>query len=203
MAAGMGRFGYLDIFLCGLLGLHPERVVAIELKYISIRNLYRALCKTDKECEDLVRGTKPPSTFRQQCRKKIREINRMTIAELRNVKYHFSSYDRKTDRWVNNRAPISTMLDKAQNQLEAYMNAIVNGAAFQTNDGSDPEGITAAETRVAVTKAPKGHADELFGIIVVGIGRRIIALVREPKKQNTKYRYAGVPGWQDIYEREP
>src|ERR1700761_5495284 len=37
--SGLGPYGYMDAFLCGLLSLHPKRAVAIELKYISLWSL--------------------------------------------------------------------------------------------------------------------------------------------------------------------
>ncbi|KAJ7162036.1 hypothetical protein C8R46DRAFT_342382 [Mycena filopes] len=199
--AGMGRFGYMDLLLCYWLHLHPNRVAAVELKTISLEDLYRAECRSEKETKKLVYHFKGgTNTFSDQCNKKIDEINKMTLDELRKVTYHFYSFNKTTNKSESNRVTIGDMLVDAEKQLEAYMNALVNGEAWVRDGGSKMEGITVkADKRVEVIRGAK--VDEVFGIVAFCVGTRIIALIQEPKKQNKLHTYKGVKGWHDIIRK--
>ncbi|KAJ7739052.1 hypothetical protein DFH07DRAFT_778846 [Mycena maculata] len=182
--AGQGRYGYLDIFMCGL---RPGRVVAIELKYISLCSLFRAAMTGTN-------GFVNAEFDRETSLLKIEEIAKLPIEKLRQVKYHY--YDRRAKMSVIR--PINELLKEAEIQLKSYMNAIAEGEA--TNDAK--KGITRAERRVQVAKTQSSKdADEVIGFIVCGIGRRIITIPVEPDVHNTKYRYREQPGWQKTWER--
>ncbi|KAJ7739023.1 hypothetical protein DFH07DRAFT_79199 [Mycena maculata] len=178
--AGQGRYGYLDIFMCGF-----RRVVAIELKYISLCSLFRAAMMETN-------GSIDTEFDRETSLLKIEEIAKLPIEKLGLLKYHY--YDRKAKTPVTRR--INELFKEGVIQLKSYMNAIADGEA--TNDAK--KGITRAERRVQVAKTAK-DADEIIGFVVCGIGRRIITIPVEPDVQNTKYQYRAQPGWQKSWER--
>ncbi|KAJ7739020.1 hypothetical protein DFH07DRAFT_983801 [Mycena maculata] len=184
--AGQGRYGYLDLFYI-LPHLHAKRVVAMELKCISLASLIRA-------AEAETNGSVDVEFNRKTCLRKIEEIAKLPIDKLRQVKYCY--YDRKAKTPVIR--PINELLKEAVIQTKSYVNAIADGEA--TNDTK--RGITKAERRVKVTEALSSKdADEVIGFVVCVIGRRIITIPVEPDVQNTKYRYSEWPNWQNHWER--
>ncbi|KAJ7354705.1 hypothetical protein DFH08DRAFT_50169 [Mycena albidolilacea] len=205
--AGHQRFGFLDIFLCQLRNVRPGRVVAIELKYFSLRGLFRAECNTEEECRDRVYGTGETSTFGTQCQTKVDELAALSEEEIRKKRYHFRQSQGPGMQSIDRTMTIGEIVDAGVEQLQSYMNAIVNGKAFDGADGSKLEGIhLKRETRINVEKAPKtpvNQADELIGYLVYGVGRRAFWVAVEPKPQNTNYRYKVRPYWQEKWKPTP
>ncbi|KAJ6498843.1 hypothetical protein C8R45DRAFT_980175 [Mycena sanguinolenta] len=193
--AGRGRFGFLDIFLCDFQDLRPGRVVATELKYFPLRGLFRAQCSSDKECHDKVYGTGDKSTFWDKCGEKLNQLDAMSEEEVQNLDFHFyaSQGDGKPARGCHYQ--IGTIVNEGRKQLKSYMHAIVNGTAFDRSDKSAPEGITRHETRVQATKVSRDKADDLIGLLMYAVGRRVFWAIVEPTEQNTKYRYTAKSGW--------
>ncbi|KAJ6507160.1 hypothetical protein C8R47DRAFT_1238853 [Mycena vitilis] len=190
LTAGLNRFGYLDIFLCAFRKLHPGVALAIELKYLNLHGIFRAECKSEKECHSMVYGSSElPSTFMKKCEEKQKKLDKMSLKELREVNYHFWSYPKAGGKAVSHTVKFGLILDAGENQLKKYLNAIVNGEAFKTYDGSGQEGLTAADGRVKVSRDPTDSPDKVIGYLIVGIGSRIIASAVKPDKQNTRYQY--------------
>ncbi|KAJ7141325.1 hypothetical protein C8R44DRAFT_244515 [Mycena epipterygia] len=186
-SAGQGAYGYIDIFLCGLSDLRPGRVVAIELKYISLHGLFRAMHDTDTGCHNAV-GKK----FREPCLLKIEELEKMSIAKLRQMHYHFYSKGGEP-----NTVTLGIHLDDAVAQLQSYMSAIVDGQARD----QIKKGISTYEKRIKVVTAGSTRVvDEVIGFVVCGIGRRIITITVEPRTQNTQYQFSAMPSWRTTWE---
>ncbi|KAJ7121281.1 hypothetical protein C8R43DRAFT_1136538 [Mycena crocata] len=194
--AGLGRYGYLDIFICALLRM--RRVVAIELKYFSVYGFFRAFYDSDEKTENAVSGTLDDySKFNKSCLKKLHDLGRMSLEELRTQDYAFYHKDQNKKVKVSIK-PFGTLLDNAATQLQSYLNAIVNGQA-QDNAQGARVGITKAERRIEIN--PRDEVDEVIGFVVCGIGRRIITIPVEPKTQNTRYQYKHKSGWQGHWEK--
>ncbi|KAJ6494931.1 hypothetical protein DFH09DRAFT_1449621 [Mycena vulgaris] len=212
--SGRGRFGYLDIFICAILRLRQRRAAAIELKYLSLRGFFRAEHNTDEECDAAVNGPPGASTRTWKCLKKIEALDQLSLDELRKVEYHYYSKGRKS-----NKVSVGAILDDAKDQLRSYMTAISKGEAYK-GDPEEPEGLL-DRRRVSVVVSSKTEADEVVGVVVCGIGRRIITMVVDPIPMVVKpkpipkvgyptpkpppepkyYRYMGIPGWQNYFER--
>ncbi|KAJ7451814.1 hypothetical protein B0H11DRAFT_310110 [Mycena galericulata] len=185
--AGLGRFGYMDSFGCSFGDLHPGRAFALELKNISLHSIFRAMYKDDEECSKAVNGIPgkdPADHFRKTCLEKIEELDKMSMAQLLQLHYHFHDGKNSIVR------PVSALLAEAEVQLKSYMNAIARGEA--TNG---KEGITNAEKRVRVTKNTDVPPDEVIGFVVCAVGQRIITIPVEPDIQNTQYQYSERRGW--------
>ncbi|KAJ6490266.1 hypothetical protein C8R47DRAFT_1215130 [Mycena vitilis] len=190
LRAGLDRFGYLDVFLCAFQNLHPGVAIAIEFKYLNLHGIFRAKYDTEEQCHRAVHGPPgEPSTFKKKCEEKMKEINEMSEVELREVVYHFYSYSGPGSAPNEQRIEFGRILDAGKTQLEQYMNAIVNGEAFDVADGSEPEGLTAADGRVQVSRTSTNSPDKLIGYLVCGIGSRIVHVQVVPKKQNTRYQW--------------
>ncbi|KAJ7782302.1 hypothetical protein DFH07DRAFT_790078 [Mycena maculata] len=200
--AGLGRYGYADIFMRGL---RPGRVVVLELKYISVCSLLLAIKMLTEGAQMAATGTKRapkkdtkktsrPRFSRKICLQKIEELATLPIEKLQELDYHY--YDSTAGRSVTR--PIKLFFKEAVIQLKSYVNAIANGEAT----GNIRNGITEAERRVQVVGAQSSKdADEVIGFVVCGIGRRIITIPVEPDVQNTKYQYSEWPNWQIHWER--
>jgi hypothetical protein len=190
--SGLDAFGYLDALLVALRDLHPGRVIALELKYISLICLLWKLFKADKTREESIRGP-GGKMFEGNCLGEVDELAKKSMAELREVEY--MPYD--SDRPYK----VGPTLDNAVTQLRSYMDAIVQGNANKGYSDPRTEGITNGEKRIMANKNQMNPVDEVVGYVVCGIGRRVVTIVVEPTRQNTIYRYDAIPGWQDRYER--
>ncbi|KAJ7497758.1 hypothetical protein FB451DRAFT_1550559 [Mycena latifolia] len=191
VGAGQGYNGILDIFICEIRRLHRRRVVAMELKSISLKALFRLLLKDVRWKKDL------ESNLWEACRRKMRELDQMSLEKLRQVEYLYYSKAEKDgkSKYTPHQASVGGTLDAATKQLRSYMNAIANGEA-DLRDPPLPAGITAEgvrDKRVRVHRASNADdADEIIGVVACCIGRRIVTIVVEPDIQNTKYRFSYV-----------
>ncbi|KAF7376543.1 hypothetical protein MSAN_00070400 [Mycena sanguinolenta] len=134
--AGHGRYGFLDIFICGLQDVRPGCVVAIELKCFSLHGLFRAKCETEQQCYEEVHGTSGSSTFWQKCQDKLTQLAAMSEAEVQQLPYHYYASQGSgpaKDTYSN----IGAIVDKGKRQLQSYMNALVKGNAL---NGREDEG---------------------------------------------------------------
>ncbi|KAJ7933749.1 hypothetical protein B0H13DRAFT_2306174 [Mycena leptocephala] len=192
--SGLDAFGYLDALLVALRDLHPGRVIALELKYISLICLLWKLYKddVDKTREECIRGP-GGKMFEGNCLGKVNELAKKSMAELMDVDYMPYNSERLYK--------VGPTLDNAVKQLRSYMDAIVQGNANQGFGEPRTEGITNGEKRIAANQNQENPVDEVVGYVVCGIGRRIITIAVQPTRQNTRYRYDAIPGWQDRYER--
>ncbi|KAJ7646862.1 hypothetical protein FB45DRAFT_891644 [Roridomyces roridus] len=184
--SGLGRFGYADVFIAALQRIHPGRTLVIELKVVSVWNLFLAIYEDENLCRTKVEGgpRDPPNTFRKNVMEMVEKVDNATIQQLR-----ATSYGYKTARGVNTQT-IGAMLDDAAIQLNSYTSAVVNGKA---DNGTNKKGITSAERRIVVRNSDS--PDEVLGLIVCFIGHRIIAVPLEPQVQNKQYTYDVVPRW--------
>ncbi|KAJ7216781.1 hypothetical protein B0H12DRAFT_1329469 [Mycena haematopus] len=193
--SGTGPFGYLDIFICDLRDLHPGRVVAMELKYVSLFSLFRVMHTSHEGCEKAV--YRDGGKFTENCLLKIEELDKMSTADLRNLEHWYYNSDEQQGKIRK----IGVMLNDAVIQLQSYMDAIVHGRVITDVAGNVlTTGITNAEKRVAAIKATP--IDEVLGFVVCGIGRRIIAIPVEPTTPNTQYKYQANANWQAVFERK-
>ncbi|KAJ6470640.1 hypothetical protein C8R47DRAFT_757219 [Mycena vitilis] len=194
--SGTGAFGYLDILLVALRDLHPGRVIAIELKFISLFQIFRALHKSHRECDAAVRGEGGKS-FTRHCLDKLEELDNMSEADLQRVTYWCwdSDEEKGKDRQV------SLTVGEGTTQLRTYMDAIVKGNANHGHSEPSTEGITYAEKRVQANRNPEHPVDEVVGFVICVVGRRAITIPVDPTVQNTHYRYDAVQGWKSVFEK--
>ncbi|KAJ6507158.1 hypothetical protein C8R47DRAFT_1209098 [Mycena vitilis] len=192
-SAGRKKWGYLDLFICGLLELHPGRAIAIEAKCVSLHMLFRAIYRCDKECHDHVYGV-GKSTFFERCEAKLKELDDLSDEELLDLPIHFYS-TKPGGKAQSNYVKIRDLLKAGMKQLQIYMQSIANGKAYIMDYGSKMEGISQFEKRVKVSLAVGfPPVDELIGYVVCPVGRRIIVWEVKPLEhcQNRLYRYTGV-----------
>ncbi|KAJ6507135.1 hypothetical protein C8R47DRAFT_1315474 [Mycena vitilis] len=194
--SGTGAFGYLDILLVALRDLHPGRVIAIELKFISLFQIFRALYQSHRACEAAVRGEGGKS-FTRHCLDKIQELDDMSEAELQQVIYW--RWDSDEEKGIRRKVSLTT--GEGVIQLRSYLDAIVQGNANHGRSEPSTEGITHAEKRVQVNRDPAHPVDEVVGFLICVVGRRAITIPVEPTVQNTQYRYDAVQGWKSVFEK--
>ncbi|KAJ6507141.1 hypothetical protein C8R47DRAFT_1209082 [Mycena vitilis] len=194
--SGTDAFGFLDILLVALRDIHPGRVVAIELKYISLFSLFRLGYPSKRACVAGVRGP-GGKEFVQNCNDKLDELDRMSITNLGQVQYWLWN----SDELKGSARSVQATWDDAVTQQQSYLDAIVQGNA--NNGGPSPQsaGITNAEKRVKANMNATNPVDQVVGFVICGIGRRIVTIPVEPSVQNTRYRYDTVEGWESVFEK--
>ncbi|KAJ6507164.1 hypothetical protein C8R47DRAFT_1209104 [Mycena vitilis] len=194
--SGTDAFGFLDILLVALRDIHPGRVVAIELKYISLFSLFRLGYPSKRACVAGVRGP-GGKDFVQNCNDKLDELDQMSIANLGQVQYWLWN----SDELKGSARSVQATWDDAVTQQQSYLDAIVQGNA--NNGGPSPQsaGITNAEKRVKANMNATNPVDQVVGFVICGIGRRIVTIPVEPSVQNTRYRYDTVEGWESVFEK--
>ncbi|KAJ7873931.1 hypothetical protein B0H14DRAFT_3859994 [Mycena olivaceomarginata] len=179
---GLKPFGYLDIFMC------------------AFRDSLSPRLRVRKKCHDFVNGTGGKSTFWQKCEKKLQDLDKLSEEQIRNINVHFYQSPESGGEAEEKRFSIGYIVEQAEGQLRSYMNAIVNGQAYGGKHyGSRIEGIQKYETRVQATKVPSNDVDQVIGLIIYGVGRRVFWVVVEPEQQNTLYRYDAKPGWKNTW----
>lgn len=159
---GRGRNGFLDIFIRSIIHVRRGRVVAIELKYVSIEAILRA------------RGTlnKPSWT---QIDREAGYLDKKSTKELLDVKYRY---------WAK-----STVEGG-----KATIDTIASGAA---DVPQKKKGVQ--DQRIKVEEDPR-NAEDVIGVVMCGVGRRIVTMIVEPTSQTTKYKFLAVPGWEEQFE---
>ncbi|KAF8199909.1 hypothetical protein K438DRAFT_1758971 [Mycena galopus ATCC 62051] len=190
-------YWYLDIFMCALQALHPGRAIAIELKYISLHNIFRAKYLSDAECHDRVYGTGPTSEFQDNCLKLLTHLDTLPEKDLLEIECHFyhrsPEHETKADgKKTNRQKPGAKRADAPKTSSKVSIGEIVKHGKEQLHwkwTDESLEGILKSEIRVQVTSVPEEQADELIGYVVYGVGRRVLWAAVEPVSPNVKYQY--------------
>ncbi|KAJ7162029.1 hypothetical protein C8R46DRAFT_1193842 [Mycena filopes] len=189
--AGLGPWGFLDSLLLSLEELFPGRIIALELKLISLFRMWRIEFKSHQECLDSFR-TNHKGAFTKICLERIEEINKLSLKDLKTRKVRYS----------NNEVTVGQILEQGEVQLRSYMRAIIHGKAKREKKGKIlTPGFTPAERRIVVTTtSDPALADEVLGFVVCAVGRRVVVVEVEPERKNTENRYSAASDWQTRYE---
>ncbi|KAJ7742672.1 hypothetical protein DFH07DRAFT_836054 [Mycena maculata] len=173
---GDSRFSYLDMFYCGLKWLHPWRVIAVELKYISLYAIIRAKYATEALYNKAVHDNDDPNwNLEAHCKKTAQHLRSLSLEKLRAV--NFVRWDQRQRKVV--RSTVGDLLKDAHKQLDSYLQAIVSG-----NSSPNKKGITKADGRVTAKSAGR---DEVVGMIFCGIGADIITICLDTRGTNFEY----------------
>ncbi|KAJ7206776.1 hypothetical protein GGX14DRAFT_567853 [Mycena pura] len=196
------EYGYADSFLCNL-RVHPRRVLVIELKYVSLWAILRAKYKSERDCNNALLNTKDdPTKFRRSCLAEILRIEKMSLQDLRALDFF---YWKKNDSGGPALGVSTTVGDREKDgisQLRSYLDAVILGKLTP---------VEKARIFWSGVSDPK-EADEVIGLVVTGVGRRVITTQVEPTVDIFQpqeelpsgvkgYRFKGKKGWVGTFER--
>lgn len=185
--AGHGRFGFLDTFLGNFSTLHPRRVIAMELKYVSLYALLRA----DKFPTHgaFLDASKDWESHELTCQQLGQDLFDSSIEDLRGKRFRrFHRAENQLPAWEEV-ITVGTVLEKAKDQLQSYIRAIVSGTASAASNG-----IARRENRIKVLA---NGTDDIVGMIVCGVGPRVIILAFDTEK--TAYQFSRNPNWKPLF----
>ncbi|KAK6997096.1 hypothetical protein R3P38DRAFT_3067544 [Favolaschia claudopus] len=190
--SGLEEYGYMDCFIAALRRLGKNCAICMEAKYCSPYGFGRGKYGINEWRQ--FEAALDADGLRYTALKTMQNFDSLTIPEIEKLNYCYFDRDRK--EYVT--LTVKKIIDNAKVQLQSYMAAIAAGQA-----APDKKGITGAETRIIVKKCEEGEpADELIGYIILGLGRRIIAIEVEPDVQNTEYRFLGTFHWWSTHEQK-